>query len=448
MRYEEFKECVVAAAKERGLADYELYYKESDSMSAGALLHELNSFSTSSSAGACFRCIHGGKMGYASTELLSEEEAVRIVDAAMENAEVIESEDMVFLHEAGDTYAKVEPVKTVEPTAQQMIEKVMALQEKVYAGDARVIDGSESFVDFSRRTIALCNSRGLDLSYTSDKSHIGCDAVVKEGEDMYDSYEVKCGDFAELDIDAIATRAVNDALESVGKESVQSGIYDIVFSNKMMGALLHTFFSIFSAEEAQKGLSKFAGQENTEIASKLLTIVDDPFCEDTLLRMPFDSEGVATYRKNVVENGRLCTLLHNLKTAHKAGVKSTGNGQKGSYASNIDILPYNFYVAAGEAGTREDIFQAVGNGIYVTRLSGMHAGANPVTGDFSLAAEGFLIENGERTRAAKNFTVSGNYYELLKKITLVGSDLRFSTPGISCFGAPTVMVKELSVAGK
>ena len=95
------------------------------------------------------------------------------------------------------------------------------------------------------------------------------------------------------------------------------------------------------------------------------------------------------------------------------------------------------------------IFKAVGTGIYVTALNGLHAGADAVTGDFSIASEGFWIEDGEKRHAIKNFTISGNFYELLNKIALVGDDLEFLTPRANgCFGAPTVMVKEISVAGK
>ena len=165
--------------------------------------------------------------------------------------------------------------------------------------------------------------------------------------------------------------------------------------------------------------------------------------------MPFDGEGVATYKKSVVENGKLNTLLHSLTTAKKMGIRSTGNGRKAGYSSKVGVRPYNFYMEKGNAGSKEDIFEKVGDGIYITQLNGLHAGANAVTGDFSLAAEGFLIKDGKKAHVIKNFTVSGNFYEVLKKIALIGDDLRHSSPGGGCtFGAPTVMVEGLSVAGK
>lgn len=449
MKYNEFKELVMAAAKTRNLEEYELYYTESESLSAEALQHELNAFSTAQEAGACFRCIHGGKMGYAATELFTAEEAERIVDDAMANAESIENDESAFIHEAGDTYEKIDPVKTTEPASAELIDLVMRTQEAALAQDSRVSGGTQSMADFSRSTVALCNSKGLDLSYTRDCSMLGCFAIVTEGEEMFDGTEYKAADFTELNADVIAEESVKDALSGIGADTVTTGTYPIIFSNKMTATLLATFLSAFSAESAQRGLSLLNGKEGEQIASPIVTVTDDPFREDSLIRIPFDGEGVATRRKNVIENGRLNTLLHNLTTAHKAGIPSTGNGMKGGYAAPVSILPFNFYMEKGEAGQKEDIFQTVQNGIYVTELNGLHAGANPVTGDFSLSSAGFLVENGEKTRPVKNFTISGNFYELLQNIALVGSDLEFQAPRMTCcFGGPTIMVKDVAVAGK
>jgi len=449
MRYSEFKDLVVKAAKEQALNEYEIYYKESDSVTTETLMHEISAFQTAGSAGACFRCICEGKMGYASTELFTEEEAYRIVTAAKENAVVIEMEDEVFIHEAGDNYVELAPLRTMEPTSAQLIEKSLAMEKVMYAADERVMDGSQVMFGFERETVGLCNSKGLDLSYSYDASMYGAVAAVREGEEMYNAFKVKVGDFKDVDVETLAKEVVQDAVDSIGEESVESGVYNIVFSNKMMASMLETFFDIFSAENAQRGLSLLNKKEGEMIAADIVTIMDDPFRKETYNCMPFDGEGVATYAKAVVEKGQLKTLLHNLATAHKAGVASTGNGRKAGYASPVTILPYNFFIEKGGSGSKEDLFANVGNGIYVTQINGLHAGANAVTGDFSLAAEGFLIAEGKRAYAIKNFTISGNFYELLKKVVAIGDDLEFSMPSGGCtYGSPSVLVREISVAGK
>lgn len=448
MNYQDFKNSIIAFAEKKGLKEYELYYTEEQSISAGALIHEINEFSTATASGACFRCIYEGKMGYASTELFTEEEAERIVDAAVDNAIAIESEDMVFIHEAGDTYQWPEQVKTREPGTLELTRTALDLLEKIYQKDSRVIDGSQSGVGFCNARVALYNSKGLDLDYSYDYSRILAAAVVKEGDKMYSSYTVKDGDFADFNLEKTAGEVVQKAIENIGEESVPSGVYQVALSQGVMSGLLSTYFDVFSAEQAQRGLSLLAGREGAQVASEIVTIWDDPFCKETMVHMPFDGEGVATSGKKVIENGTLNTLLHNLATAHKAGVKSTGNGRKAGYASAVSVLPYNFYVAKGTDGNKEALFEKIQEGIYVTELNGLHAGANPVTGDFSLAAEGFLVTGGKKAQAVKNFTISGNFLTLLQNIIMVGDDLEFDSADGCSFGSPTVVVKDISVAGK
>ena len=162
---------------------------------------------------------------------------------------------------------------------------------------------------------------------------------------------------------------------------------------------------------------------------------------------PFDGEGVPTSYKEIISGGKLTTLLHNLKTAKKQGVKSTGNGSRPSYASPVGIAPTNFYIKPGEAGL-DEMAAKLGDGLVITRLEGLHAGANPISGDFSLGAKGYKVENGRLGGAVKQITIAGNFYQLLKDIVEVGSDLRFGFPGAACFGSPSVRVSKLSVAGK
>ena len=189
--------------------------------------------------------------------------------------------------------------------------------------------------------------------------------------------------------------------------------------------------------------------EGSCIASDILTLTDDPLYEKALVKATFDDEGVATYSKNIIENGMFTTFLHNISTAKKAGVKSTGNGYKASYAAPVGINHFSFYVNPVR-GSLEDLFQEATDAIYVTSVEGMHAGANPITGDFSLSAGGFRIENGKKTFPIKGITISGNFLQLLKNISSIGEDLKFNpfAFGSHRCGSPSVIVKGLTIAGK
>ncbi|WP_300713952.1 TldD/PmbA family protein [uncultured Acetatifactor sp.] len=445
MTYQEFKEEVIRIASREGIADYELYYTESESTSVEIFKEEVKGYSIEDSMGICLRCIIDGRAGYASTENLTAEEAASLVSRAVDNARSIESQEESPLHHKGDAYASLEEGQCEAPDGTALVDAALNLQKEMYQVDSRVADGTQSYLGHVSERYALCNSNSLDLedkvSYT-----VGFGiALVSDGGEMYDGSEDKRGRLQDFDMKEIAGKAVEEALSTIGAGSVPSGQYTVVFSNKAMATLLGTYSDVFSAEQAQKGMSLLKGKEGEKVAADIITIVDDPLYKDSVTKRTFDGEGVATYAKNVVENGTLTTLLYNLKTAAVAGVKSTGNASKASYASVVGTSPFTFFIRpAEEKCGLEDMLAAAGSGIYVTEVTGLHAGANSVTGDFSLSSVGFRIVDGRKDAPVKNFTVSGNFFTLLKEIEKVGSDLDFSR---GKFGAPSVLARDISVAG-
>ncbi len=448
MEYTAFKEAVMAAAKAAGLTEYELYYQSGSSTSVSAFQHEMSNFSGGSEGGACFRCVVGGKMGYASTEALSEDEAKSVVARAMENAKVLEADEPVFLCEGGLTYEKPNVTPYDLPTTEALIAKLMEAQEKLYAADPAVVDGCSSQAMAQTVRIAICNSKGLDLSCETRISGLVSVAVVSDGKEMANDVQVKLGKLDAIDVDAMTKKAAQGAVEKLGGDVAPTAVCPVVFAPDAMADLLGTFSRVFSAENVQKGLSKLGGKEGEAIAAPMVTLVDDPFHPESPFPMPFDAEGCPTKKKNVIEGGKLQTLLYNLKTAAVAGKKTTGNASKAGYASAVDISPFFMYLAPGDL-TEEELLKKANKGVLINELGGLHAGADPVSGDFSLQSAGFLIEDGKKTTHVKSFTVAGNFYELLEKITALSDKVEFpAAMGETAFGSPYVLVENLSIAGK
>ena len=128
MNFIDFKNAVIAHCQALGIAEYELYYQVGGSTQVEFFKHEINEFSSSLNGGVCFRCIVGGKMGYASTQALNEAEAEAIVERAVDNAKTLESEDEVFLGEGGQEYEPLE-LKTYDlPSTEELIATVAATQ--------------------------------------------------------------------------------------------------------------------------------------------------------------------------------------------------------------------------------------------------------------------------------------------------------------------------------
>lgn len=447
MTFEEFKNAVIAETRQRGIEDYELYYAQYDAISVEAFRHEISEFSTGIEGGVCFRCAVDGHMGYASTEELSPDGAAALVRRAAENAVTLESDETPLLVAGGQTYEAHKPEEYPLPDAAGLVRTVLEMQDMMLGSDPAVLDNSQSGAYVSANTVAICNSRGLDLKHTSRSAALMAMPIVGDGHEMSNAYEMKRGDFAKIDRAEVIAKAVKKAKDSLGGGVPATGAMPVVFSPEAMSSLLGTFSQAFSSEMAQKGLSALRGKEGQTVAGANVTLVDDPFFEGSAM-MPFDDEGSPTHKKNVIENGRLVTLLYNLQTAAKAGKATTGNGAKAGYASKVGVRPFVMYLAPGEK-TEEELLKEAGNGVYINMLGGLHAGANPISGDFSLQSGGFLIEDGKKTAPVKSFTVAGNFFTMLNAIRDIASNLEPPRGGGSTgFTSPSVLVDGLTVAGK
>ena len=443
-----FQQAAAEAAQALGIADYELYYAGVEATQVSTFQQEINEFSSAVEGGVCFRCIVDGKMGYASTEDLSPEAAAEVVRRAADNAAALETDEPVFLGEGGQRYEPVTQPDPGMPDAETLRARALEAQAALYAAHPSVVDGCSAGTVGQRLELAISNSRGLDLRYERSLTALILNAVVEEGAEKEDSFKIQVGSLEEMNLTGLAAETVDKARAKLGGEAAPTGVRPVIFSPGAMSSLLSTFSPAFSSENAQKGLSRLQGREGEQIASAAVTLVDDPFCPLSALPMPFDAEGTPTHKKDVVAAGRLETLLYNRKTAALAGRQTTGNASKAGYSAPVEVRPFTFYLAPGDI-TEEALLEQMGDGVYINSLGGLHAGANVISGDFSLQSAGFLVEGGKKTKPVKSFTVAGNFFDLLGKVVALADNLEVPNPtGITAFGSPSVLVEALSIAGK
>ena len=448
MRFDDVKDSLVAEARLLGLEEYEIYYMESSDMSAETLKDEISSFSSGVRGGVCFRCIVNGHMGSASGELLEENEMRMLVKRAMINAQNIESDDKAILYGGAESYAKVELPKVADIDATELKRLALEIQKQTYAESEHITDGTQSVVFTSKINTQLINSHGLNLSNSVAMNGAYVAAVIQKDGEAQDDFDWTLDIGSDNARREMSRNAVDMAISKVGATMVDTGKYDIIISGKKMRDLLSAYASSFSAKKAQLGMSLLKGKEGEAIAADIITLVDDPMRKECPMQTSFDGEGVATYKKNVIEKGVLNTLLYDLSTADKAGRESTGNGQRLSYSNAGGIAPYSFYIEKG-ADSLDKLLASVGNGLYITEFKGMHAGCNDVTGDFSIESAGYVIRDGNLCEAVCSFTVAGNFFELLKKIEALSDNVAFGIPsGFTCYGAPDVLLRNMSIAGK
>lgn len=442
-----FKEKLFKAAKAQGFEECEIYYSDSESLSINIYEGEVEEYKLNNSFGLSFRGKINGKMGYSYTEIVDEDAIGMLVKNAKGAALSIENDDVQFIYEGDGEYTEIDSYNTEFDNIQpdKLISLAMEMESECKKQCDKVVNFQGCGMGYGNLTYGIINSKGLELKNSRNHLTAYVAPVVEDNNEKYDGMGyVVAHSIDDVKPDKLAEDGLKEALSRIGGKSISSGKYKVVINNEAMVSLLGTFDSIFNAEQAQKGLSLLKDKEGEMIAADIVTIIDDPHMKNGLGSCSFDDEGVATYKKEIVSNGKFNTFLYNLKTANKAGVKSTGNGFKASYASVVGIDGTNFYIKPGEKSF-DEICAEVKEGLIVTEFAGLHSGASAVTGDFSLAAKGFMIENGKKTFPVEQITVAGNFFTLLKDIEMIGSDLKFP---MSSIGSPCVVVKELSIAGK
>ena len=444
MEMKAFMDTLLDAAKNGGIGAAEIYYSDDDSFSAKAREGEIDSYEVSATRRLSLRGSVDGKMGYASTEAFDAEAVAYLVEAVKESAALNEAEDQDEIFAGDESYPEIEEESDDldEVTAAEKLSIALQADEAARTADTRIPQTEGATVSTHRGQTILRNSYGLNLRRTRKLFAAYVIPIARDGDSTATGFKLEYGrKLRGLDPVKLGKDAAADAVSMLHAEPVASGEYRIIFRHDAMQSLLQTFCGIFSAESAQQKTSLLAGREGEEIASPLITITDDPLRRGGLATAAFDGEGSATHTKAVVEKGVLKTLLHNRRTAKKQGVRTTGNASR---ADGIHVSPSNFFIEPGEKSL-DELLQNAGSGLLITDLSGLHAGANPISGDFSLLSKGFVIRDGAQAEPVERITVAGNFYQLLKSVRAVGNDLEF--PG-SPVGSPSVDAGMMPVSGK
>ena len=368
-------------AQEEGFSEYEVYYVDRESLSISVYKEEVEKYNLNNSAGLSFRGKFGDRIGYSYTEILDEDAIEMLVKKAKENVLAIENNDIQFIYEGDKEYKEISTYheELEDIPADKLINIAISMEKEAKKYCNKVESFSGCSVSYSSGKYGIINSKGLNLSNKSNLLTAYVVPIVKDLDKMYDG----CGyvvakSLNDVKPDKIAKMGVDEALSKIGGTSIASGNYKVIINNEAMVSLLSTFAGIFSGDAVQKGLSLLKDKEGEIIAADIVNLVDDPHLEDGLASVSFDDEGVATLKTYLIKNGKLNSLLHNLKTANKAGVKSTGNGFKSSYASPISVSPTNFYIEPG-INSLEEMTKKINKGLIITDFAGLHSGANSIT---------------------------------------------------------------------
>lgn len=425
--------------------DIEIMLSSGTSFSVRIHDQEIEAFNYADSKGISVRVIKNGKVGYAYTEKFDEETFKLIVNEALENCKYSENDEIVILENYPDINQKLD-VYSEELDKVDVKDKVKFAKdmEKIAKSfDKRVFNVPYSVMGDGKASVKIANSKGLNKEDKQNYAFAFVSSLTEEKDDKrVGSDFIISRNFKEFNAQQLAENCVKKSVALLGGKEIKSGKYPVVLNNEMTATILTTFSGLFSAKAVQEGKSLLKGKLGELIANNTVTIVDNALYPGGFSTRAFDSEGYPSQKTVLIDKGKLNSLLHNTVTARKDGVKSTGNGTR-SYKGSLSISSTNFYLEPGNVKEKE-LFKNYDNIIEIVALQGMYSGANTISGDFSLSAEGFLYEKGKKKYSLKQFTISGNILKLLNDVEAVADNFKFN---MSSYGASSVLIKELAISG-
>jgi PmbA protein len=410
----------------------------------------IDSLSSAETRGVGIRVIRDGRQGYAYTADVSEEGLEEALSAARANAGVATPDEANVLPEPADVPALeglVAPGFLDTPVADR-IALATALEEAARSADRRVRGIETSLYQDAHHRIALASTRGLSLTQERSDAWAYVNVLAGDGDQSQTGLGLTLGRGpGDLDVERAGSEGALRATRLLGARKPVSRRCAVVFDPFVTAQFLGILGQALSAEAVLKGRSLFAGRLGATVAADDLTLVDDGLVPGAPGTAPWDGEGVAQQRTPLIRDGRLVSYLHNTWTARRTedGAASTGNAARAGFASSPGLSPTNLHLAGGSRSGAE-VVGLVDDGVYVQDVMGIHSGANPISGEFSVSFTGLAIRDGELRDPIREAAVSSAIVDVLKGVTAVADDLRFIPFGGSLGGA-TALIAEMSVSG-
>lgn len=439
-------ETILSIAADRGADAAEVYLRDGTSSTIEVKDRAVDAFERARDRGTGVRVLAGQHMGFAYTTDLTEPALRAVVDDALAGARNTGPDPF---HALASRPAVAYPsVDTYDPAVlslsdREKIDRALALEREAFAVDPRIRRIRKAATSFSVSATLIVNSLGAESVSNGTAVSASIEVVAEDQGDAQAGWEYDVRRFyGEIDIEEVGRRAARKALDLLGACRIDSVRAPVILDAAVAQEFLDIIRSGFSAENVQKGKSLFAGKLGTAVASPLITVLDDGLLAGGLGSAPADDESVPMERKTVIDRGSLTLFLYNLHAAKRDGTVSTGNGVRGGFKGVPGVGITNLYIQPGSM-TPQDLLRGTRRGLFVNEIMGAHT-ANAISGDFSVGATGYWIENGEKAYPVREITIAGNVIDVLKNVDAVCSDLRFS----GRIGSPTLRINELSIGGK
>lgn len=404
----------------------EAYVARSRDTEVAVYSGEVESLSSAESAGIGIRVVVGDRQGFAYAGSLDPTVVEETLAEARDNAGFATPDPWVGLAVPDGVPAADLDVWRDGLAAMSTDDKVaraLELERAVRAGDPRIrLVESADWGDGALEA-AIATSTGIAVTSRRTACYLSASAVAGDGDETQTGSGYSVGrEPAELDLEVAARDAIERATRMLGATKPRSAHLTVVLEPRVTATLLGIIAGTLDGEAVLKGRSLFADRLGEEVAAPLLTLVDDPTDPDAYGATSHDAEGLATRRNVLVEGGVLRRFLYNTYSGRRAGAASTASAVRAGYKSGPGTGARALSLLPGTTSP-EQVLASVGTGLLVQSISGVHSGVNPVSGDFSVGAEGVLIEGGALGRPVRELTIASTLQRMLAQVVAVGDDL-------------------------
>jgi PmbA protein len=441
----------VDAALQAGAGDAEAAAQDAVGREIRVFEGEVESLTEAGERGLGVRAWIDGRTGFAYGTDLSDPGIAHIAAEAVAAARLADPDEFAAAPDPAGDPTPVDGLSDPEISAwttERKVELAQAIERACRDADQR-ISGVETTVYVDEQgSSALASSRGVSAEYESSFCYAYLQAIAGNGEDRETGLGFGMGRSpATLDAGAIGREAAERATQLLGAAKPRSRTCPVVLDPTVAASFAGFVGGVLCADAVQRGRSPFAERMGDAIGSEAFTLADDGIDREGMASAPVDGEGVPRGRIILVDGGTLSAYLHDSYTARREGngAVSTASASRSGYRSPPSVGTSNLVVATGEQSL-EELFDAAGEGMYVTDVAGLHSGVNSVSGQFSVGASGVAISGGALAEPATEFTIASDLVSMLSAITAAGSQARWVPFGGSV-KTPALLVGEMAIGG-
>ncbi len=424
-------------------AEGDLIIDRGEALSLKARDGELEEHKVTSSQIFGLRIIRGDRVGTAYSEAADDQALASLVEQALTNASFAAPEVHEKIQANNQSLTTDDELLCPEDTTtiEQKIEFALNLEADL-AAKPRVKNVPYNGIQDGTGERHIFSTAGLHAASKSRMCSAFAYALVEEGEkNAMEGVGQATRRFTELEPARLVDDAYQNTIDILDGTAVPSAHYDVIFDEETQPSVFGVFSMMFSGKSAKDGVNPMREKLGQLIADPRLTIYDHPENAAGFGYGLFDDEGTPTGKLTLIGEGHLTTLIHNSMTAAHFGLTTTGHATRGP-RSTLGVGLHQLEIAKGQAADAE---LHAGKYLLLTDLTGLHSGANAISGDFSFGASGYLCEDGKRIQPVRGITVAGNFYEMLKKIHLLGDQQHWNWQRSALM--PSVRFADVAISG-